>query len=181
MIFSSPFFIFMSSDFFPKFNSPVKQKGKLKIKRKYLLYYLLQFFAGARRQIFIVFATFMMVEKFGLHVHELTALFLINFCLNIIFAPIMGRVVQIFGERISLCIEYAGLTLVFLAYAGIYYWDWGVQIAVFLFIVDHLFFALSIAMKTYFQKIFDNLGKTKQFQNFINRKKVFNNYYIINA
>jgi len=141
--------------FFPKFNSPVKQKGKLKIKRKYLLYYLLQFFAGARRQIFIVFATFMMVEKFGLHVHELTALFLINFCLNIIFAPIMGRVVQIFGERISLCIEYAGLTLVFLAYAGIYYWDWGVQIAIFLFIVDHLFFALSIAMKTYFQKIAD--------------------------
>ena len=43
----------------------------------------------------------------------------------------------------------------FLAYAGIYYWDWGVQIAVFLFIVDHLFFALSIAMKTYFQKIAD--------------------------
>lgn len=138
---------------FPIYDNTVKQKLALQFKKKYWLYYLLQFFAGARRQIFVVFASFMMVEKFGLEVHELTALFLVNFLLNIIFAPIMGKVVQFFGERISLCIEYIGLTFVFLAYAGIYYWDWGVEVAIYLFILDHLFFALSIAMKTYFQKI----------------------------
>ena len=140
---------------FPIYDNTVKQKLALQVKKKYWLYYLLQFFAGARRQIFVVFASFMMVEKFGLEVHELTALFLVNFLLNIIFAPIMGKVVQFFGERISLCIEYIGLTFVFLAYAGIYYWDWGVEVAIYLFILDHLFFALSIAMKTYFQKIAD--------------------------
>ena len=140
---------------FPIYDNTVKQKLALQFKKKYWLYYLLQFFAGARRQIFVVFASFMMVEKFGLEVHELTALFLVNFLLNIIFAPIMGKVVQFFGERISLCIEYIGLTFVFLAYAGIYYWDWGVEVAIYLFILDHLFFALSIAMKTYFQKIAD--------------------------
>ena len=138
---------------FPIYDNTVKQKLALPVKKKYWLYYLLQFFSGARRQIFVVFASFMMVEKFGLEVHELTALFLVNFLLNIIFAPIMGKVVQFFGERISLCIEYIGLTFVFLAYAGIYYWDWGVEVAIYLFILDHLFFALSIAMKTYFQKL----------------------------
>ena len=140
---------------FPIYDKTVKQKLELQVKKKYWLYYLLQFFSGARRQIFVVFASFMMVEKFGLEVHELTALFLVNFLLNIIFAPIMGKVVQFFGERISLCIEYIGLIFVFLAYAGIYYWDWGVEVAIYLFILDHLFFALSIAMKTYFQKIAD--------------------------
>ena len=140
---------------FPIYDNTVKQKLALQVKKKYWLYYLLQFFSGARRQIFVVFASFMMVEKFGLEVHELTALFLVNFLLNIIFAPIMGKIVQFFGERISLCIEYIGLTFVFLAYAGIYYWDWGVEVAIYLFILDHLFFALSIAMKTYFQKIAD--------------------------
>jgi len=140
---------------FPIYDNTVKQKLALQVKKKYWLYYLLQFFSGARRQIFVVFASFMMVEKFGLEVHELTALFLVNFLLNIIFAPIMGKVVQFFGERISLCIEYIGLIFVFLAYAGIYYWDWGVEVAIYLFILDHLFFALSIAMKTYFQKIAD--------------------------
>ena len=87
---------------FPIYDNTVKQKLALQFKKKYWLYYLLQFFAGARRQIFVVFASFMMVEKFGLEVHELTALFLVNFLLNIIFAPIMGKVVQFFGERIYL-------------------------------------------------------------------------------
>ena len=141
--------------FFPIFENTVKQNIKLEVKAKYWLYYLLQFFAGARRQIFVVFAAFMMVEKFHLHVHELTALFLANYILNIIFAPLMGKVVQFFGERISLSVEYVGLTFVFLAYAGIYFWNWGVEVAIALFIIDHLFFALSIAMKTYFQKIAD--------------------------
>ncbi len=141
--------------FFPVFENSVKQNIKLEVKAKYWLYYLLQFFAGARRQIFVVFAAFMMVEKFHLHVHELTALFLANYLLNIIFAPLMGKVVQFFGERISLAVEYIGLSFVFLAYAGIYFWSWGVEVAIALFIIDHLFFALSIAMKTYFQKIAD--------------------------
>jgi hypothetical protein len=41
--------------------------------------------SGARRQIFVVFAAFMMVEKFGMEVHELTALFLINFLANMVW------------------------------------------------------------------------------------------------
>ena len=36
------------------------------LRKRYWLYYALQFMAGARRQIFMVFAGFMMVERFGL-------------------------------------------------------------------------------------------------------------------
>ncbi len=43
----------------------------------------------------------------------------------------------------------------FLAYAGLYAFGWGVAVAAALFLIDHLFFALSIALKTYFQKIAD--------------------------
>lgn len=57
------------------------------LRRRYWLYYALQFMAGARRQIFVVFAAFMMVERFGFEVHEVTALFLINYVANIFFAP----------------------------------------------------------------------------------------------
>ena len=38
---------------------------KLVLKKEYWLFYVLTFFAGARRQIFIVFAGFLLVEKFG--------------------------------------------------------------------------------------------------------------------
>ncbi len=140
---------------YPQFETPHPQHKTLILRKRYWLYYALQFMSGARRQIFVVFAGFMMVELFGLEVHEITQLYLINLVINIIFAPLMGRLVSVFGERRALLFEYAGLMLVFLAYGGVYYFGWGVLFAAFLYVVDHIFFALALALKTYFQKIAD--------------------------
>ncbi len=140
---------------FPQFEAPNPQVKKFVLRRRYWLYYALQFMSGARRQIFVVFAGFMMVEKFGFEVHEVTALYLVNLIANMIFAPLMGRAVGHFGERNALAFEYVGLTLVFLAYGGLYWFGWGVMLAAFLYVVDHIFFALALALKTYFQKIAD--------------------------
>ena len=138
---------------FPRFNTGTPQHKKLILRREYWLYYTLQFMAGVRRQIFLVFAAFMMVEKFGFAVHEVTALFLINYIANILFAPILGGFIARFGERVALIVEYVGLTLIFATYAGIYLFDWGFVLAAALYVLDHLFFALAIAQKTYLQKI----------------------------
>ena len=140
---------------YPQFEAPNPQLKKMILRRRYWLYYALQFMAGARRQIFVVFAGFMMVEKFGFAVHEVTALFLINLVANMIFAPLMGRAVFAYGERKTLIFEYAGLAILFLAYGGIYMFGWGVAVAASLYVVDHLLFALALALKTYFQKIAD--------------------------
>ncbi|MFV0514469.1 MAG: MFS transporter [Jhaorihella sp.] len=140
---------------FPRFNAPHPQVKKMILRRRYWLYYALQFMAGARRQIFIVFAGFMMVERFGFDVHEVTALYLINLVANIALAPVFGAVVARFGERRALGFEYFGLTLVFSAYGGIYWFGWGVVLAAALYVLDHMFFALALALKTYFQKIAD--------------------------
>lgn len=140
---------------FPHFEAPTPQNRAIVLRRRYWLYYLLQFLSGARRQIFVVFAAFMMVERFGFDVHELTLLFLINFLVNMIAAPFMGVALGRYWERAVLAFEYGGLTLVFLAYGGIYWLGWGVAVAAALYVLDHLFFALAFAMKTYFQKIAD--------------------------
>ncbi|MBE0454958.1 MFS transporter [Roseovarius autotrophicus] len=140
---------------FPRFEAPNPQVKKMVLRRRYWLYYALQFMAGARRQIFIVFAGFMMVEKFGFDVHEVTALFMINLVVNMVVAPLMGRAVFRFGERNTLAFEYFGLALVFLAYGGIYMFGWGVVLAATLYVVDHILFSLALALKTYFQKIAD--------------------------
>ncbi|WP_237400474.1 MFS transporter [Rhodovulum visakhapatnamense] len=140
---------------YPQFEAPNPQVKRLILRRRYWLYYLLQFMSGARRQIFTVFAAFMMVERFGFEVNEVTALFLINFLANMAFAPLMGKAVARWGERSALVFEYAGLICVFLAYGGIYYLGWGVVLAATLYVIDHMFFALAFALKTYFQKIAD--------------------------
>ncbi|MCX8952820.1 MFS transporter [Ruegeria sp. NA] len=140
---------------FPQFDAPTPQTKKLIVRRRYWLYYALQFMAGARRQIFVVFAGFMMVEKFGFEVHELTSLYLINLMINMMVAPLLGKAVAKFGERRTLIFEYTGLAIVFAAYGGIYWFGWGVLLAATLYVIDHVLFALALALKTYFQKIAD--------------------------
>jgi len=139
----------------PQFDGPTPQNKKMVLRRRYWLYYALQFMAGARRQIFVVFAGFMMVERFGFEVHHLTGLYLINLLVNMVAAPFLGRFVARFGERRTLIFEYAGLATVFALYGGIYWFGWGVMLAAALYVVDHILFALALALKTYFQKIAD--------------------------
>ncbi|MDA9178345.1 MFS transporter, partial [Amylibacter sp.] len=140
---------------YPRFHGPTIQNSTLILRKRYWLFYALQFMAGARRQIFIVFAAFMMVERFGFQVHQVTVLFLINYLANMIFGPIIGKVIYKFGERNALVFEYFGLIVIFAAYGGIYIFEWSVVFAAVLYVLDHLFFGLSIAQKTYFQKIAD--------------------------
>ncbi len=136
---------------FPQFKSEVPQNKKLVLRKRYWLYYALTFMSGARRQIFTVFAGFLMVEKFGYSAADITMLFLINYLFNFLFAKKIGRFIGKVGERKALMFEYTGLICVFVGYALVQSAEW----AAALYVVDHLFFALALAIKTYFQKIAD--------------------------
>ncbi|MCX8888564.1 MFS transporter [Vibrio parahaemolyticus] len=136
---------------FPQFKTAVPQNKKLVLRKRYWLYYALTFMSGARRQIFTVFAGFLMVEKFGYSAADITLLFLINYLLNFLFAKRIGRFIGVVGERKALTFEYVGLIFVFVGYGLVQTAEW----AAALYVVDHLFFALALAIKTYFQKIAD--------------------------
>ncbi|MFQ0976585.1 MFS transporter [Vibrio campbellii] len=136
---------------FPEFNTEVPQNKKLVLRKRYWLYYALTFMSGARRQIFTVFAGFLMVEKFGYSAADITLLFLINYLFNFLFAKRIGRFIGVVGERKALMFEYVGLIFVFVGYGLVQTAEW----AAALYVVDHLFFALALAIKTYFQKIAD--------------------------
>lgn len=136
---------------FPRFPEKVRQHKHMVLRTRYWLYYALTFMSGARRQIFIVFAGFLMVEKFGFTVAQITLLFLVNAVVNVFMAPKIGRLIGRWGERRALVFEYIGLMGVFSAYAFVE----NATFAACLYVVDHMFFALAIAIKTYFQKISD--------------------------
>jgi hypothetical protein len=134
---------------FPHFSGASRQHNRIVLRRRYWLYYALTFFSGARRQIFMVFAAFLMVEKFGFSASQVTMLFLVNYAFNWLFAEKIGMAIRRFGERRALTVEYGGLVVVFTAYAFVE----NAWVAAGLYIVDHMFFALYIAMTTYFHKI----------------------------
>jgi len=136
---------------FPLFKASNPQRKSIVLRSRYWLYYALIFMSGARRQIFVVFAGFLMVEKFGYSIGQISLLFLANAVMNIWLAPVIGKVIGRIGERAALISEYIGLILVFTAYAFVE----TAVVAAGLYIVDHMFFAMAIALKTYFQKIAD--------------------------
>lgn len=136
---------------FPRFRQTTTQHKRIILRRRYWLYYALTFMGGARRQIFIVFAAFMMVERFHFDAGDIALLFLVNHLLNIWLAPRIGRLISRWGEQRALTLEYIGLALIFAAYAFVSS-PW---LAAMLYVADHILFAMAIAIRSYFQKIAD--------------------------
>ncbi len=135
----------------PANRETIPQHKKMILKKKYWLYYFITFMAGARRQIFIAFAVLLMVQKFKYSVQEITILFIINNTINYFLSPLIGKSIIRFGERKILSVEYFSLIFIFLSYAVT---DSKLVVAG-LYILDHIFFNFSIAIRTFFQKMGD--------------------------
>ncbi len=136
---------------YPAFPQKVAQHQQIILRKRYWLFYALEFCSGARRQIFTVFAAWMLVERYGLQVHSMVSIMIATGVLSMIMAPVAGKIIARYGERPVLIFEYLGLILIFVSYAFVP----NQSVAIGLYMVDHLFFALAIGIKTYFQKIAD--------------------------
>ena len=131
-----------------KVSGEAAEKGIL-IKRDYFLYYLLNFLQGCRKQMFITFAIFALVKVHGMPVKTTLVLAFVNQFLITLSAPILGRMVDRFGERIMLSASYIGLIFVFLGYGLIEHRP----TLYVLYCIDNLIFFGSIALTTYIYKI----------------------------
>jgi len=127
------------------------QQNRLVLRPKYWLFYVLNFLSGARRQIFIVFAVFLLVEKYRLGVGTIAGIFVLNYTLTFLTNRYISEAINIYGERIVLSLESASLFLLFLGYAFIE----NVWVAVTLYVIDSIFFNFSIGLNTYLQKTAD--------------------------
>jgi len=129
---------------------PVQHK-KMIFRKKYWLYYFLTFMSGARRQIFVAFAVFLLVIKFKFSIQDITVLFILNNTINYFLNPLIGKAIIRFGERRVLSLEYFSLIIVFIGYAFVE----SKSVIVILYVLDHIFFNFAMGIRTYFQKIGD--------------------------
>ncbi len=143
---------------FPRFQGSVPQNKGFVLRRRYWLYYALTFMSGARRQIFMAFGGFLLVERFGYDVAATATLLLATYGINTFAGPMLGHLVGRIGERATIQLENISLIAVFVGYAlasqGAF-GGWGAAVAGALFVVDGVFFMLVLAQRTYFQKIAD--------------------------
>lgn len=129
----------------------VPQRKKMIFRKKYWLFYFLTFMSGARRQIFMAFAVFLLVKRCNFSLQHITILFVINDLINFFLSPAIGKAILRLGERKVLSLEYSSLICLFLAYALI---ENKIVLSI-IFILDHIFFNFAIAIQTFFQKVAD--------------------------
>lgn len=122
---------------------------KVKLKKKYWLYYTLSFLRGCRRHIFTTFAIFLLVKNHGLDITYIAGIMLANNLVTIFTNRWMGIVSDRIGERNLLVGCSLILTFIFFGYAIVDY----LPALVGLYLVDNILFGSSIALKSYLRKI----------------------------
>ena len=119
------------------------------IRKRYWLYYVLEFLMGCRRHIFTTFAPFLLVETYAVNVPTITTLYMVNNLVGTFLFRQFGPLITRFGERRVLVLNFVLLILVFLGYAYVPI----LPVLYFLFVADHVLFGFRIALQSYFQKI----------------------------
>lgn len=134
----------------------VERRAYLTLHKEYRLFYILNVLSGARKQLFITFAPWVMVQIFGQPTQIMATLFVIGGVIGILFQPILGRAIDYFGERTVLAAESIILVLVCAGY-GLAKFLLAPKAAFLVvcvcFLVDQMVFSVSMARATYLKKI----------------------------
>lgn len=126
-----------------------EQRVRLVFRRRYWIYYALTLLDGSRRQIFSTFAVFLLIKVYNLGVYPITALLVLNGVISTIVTPYVGRLIDHFGERPMLIINYACLSFLFAGYALVH----NLPILGVLFCVDNALFAFGLGLSSYLGRI----------------------------
>ncbi len=137
----------------------VQVSRRLVFKRKYWLFYALNVVFGARKQIFLTFAPWVLIKIFNSGVETFALLGFIGTVLSLAFRPLLGRAIDILGERVIISIESCLLIIMSILYGFSPTWFPGnvaVIIIMACYIADQLLFAVRIARTTYLNRIADS-------------------------
>jgi predicted MFS family arabinose efflux permease len=123
---------------------------------KYWLYYLLELLAGARKQIFLTFGPWVLIQVYHQRPSGMAALLMTAALIGIVFKPMAGVLVDRWGERTVMVID--GLVLIFVClgygYAARLTGDLehARKLACICYVADNLLFALSSARAVYISR-----------------------------
>ena len=134
----------------------IERRGFLQLHKEYRLYYILNVLSGARKQLFITFAPWVLVSVLKQPTQLMATLFTIGGVIGILFQPLLGWAIDKFGERMVLASEAVILVFVCFGY-GFAKFLLPVDIAFLVvcacFLIDQMIFSVSMARATYMKKI----------------------------
>lgn len=127
----------------------VKPQPRLLFRTRYWLYYVLLLFEGSRTQVFSAFNIMVLVYNYSLSAFQISLILLASGLVNFLLAQRIGRLLDVFGERITLTVGYIALALCFVGYALVE----NVWFLCVMVVFINLLVNLSIGLSTYVNRI----------------------------
>lgn len=135
---------------------PEVKRVKFVFRKRYTLYYILSFVNGARKQIFLTFAPWVLIQVYHLDPPTFAILGLIISVVSILTRTIVGNAIDIKGERFVLSLEAVVLIVICLGYsfaADIAPTGIAVVIIAACYVIDNSLSVVEMARSTYIKKI----------------------------
>ena len=139
-------------------NAPSK-RPRLYFNRKFNKFYALELFYGARKQIFITFAPFVLIKEYGFSTASMATLLGLCALINVFAAPAIGKLTDKWGYRNTMIWDTVVLTFVCLLYgfagnlfpAQIAFWVVAVN-----YVLDAILSTTSLATNIYVRSLAEN-------------------------
>ncbi len=139
---------------------PVKQhhidRKRLYFHKKYWRYYVLEMFFGARKQVFLTFAPYVLIVRYGLRTEVMALLYGVFATINIFASPQIGRWIDKFGYRIVIIIDTVILIVLCLLYGfshHIFPHKTALWVVCGVFVLDSVLFVVAMARAMYVKTI----------------------------
>jgi len=129
---------------------------RLVYRREYHIFYAISALFGIRKQIFMVFGTWVLVSLHQVPVSTIALLYFLASALGVLMRPLLGDVIDWLGERKVLAADEVMLLAVCMVYAfasDVFAAPWDLRILYGAYMLDHILFALRVARTTYLKKI----------------------------
>jgi predicted MFS family arabinose efflux permease len=130
-------------------------------RKEYRIFYAISALFGIRKQIFLVFGTWVLVDLHGVPVSTIALLYFLAALLGIVLRPLLGDVIDWLGEKKVLATDELMLIVVCLVYAfssAILPKPYDLYLLYGAYVLDHILFALRVARTTYLKKIAKDPG-----------------------
>jgi predicted MFS family arabinose efflux permease len=129
---------------------------RLVYRPEYRIFYAISALFGIRKQIFMVFGTWVLVSLHDVPVSTIALLYFSASALSVLLRPLLGDVIDWLGERKVLAADELLLLAVCLVYgfaSDVFSAPWDLRILYGAYMLDHILFALRVARTTYLKKI----------------------------
>lgn len=139
-----------------KKGEPEVRKVKFVFRKRYSLFYVLAVISGARNQIFLTFAPWVLIKVFGVKPQMFAILGMIVALISIGTRKVIGKLIDSRGERFVLTMEAVLLFVICLGYAfsdRFFSANIAVVIIAGCYVIDNSMSAVEMARSTYVRKI----------------------------